>query len=286
VLRAVAILLLAILPCASNAQTRLPDTDPEEQVHWAVGALFGTGWYKVDHNRSVLILRMQPSQSLSEASLDADGGRKIGVEIFYPLSVGLSKLDEIPDFIEFDNYATLSFTPGVQVEIPVNRSWSLRPFLHFGYGWEFESQEGALIGYGGVRSRYRLSDSRFRWSLLNGIYYAGYKPEFEERGQYGALMAGLEFSQPFPQIEHQGEPLDLNWHLTYNWYFDRLNFHSDAENFASFRDQWELGVAFGKRDARLNFGFLSFEQIGLAYRWSSDGHFNAITVNFHSPFTE
>ena len=284
--RTLAILLLALCPCALWAQPVEPPPNPEEQVHWAVGAFFGTGWYKVDDNRSVFVLRMQPRQLVREPSWDAEGRRRWGVEIIYPLSLGLSKLDDIPDFIEFDNYATLSFTPGVQVEVPVNPKWSLRPFVNLGLGWEIESQERALIGYGGIKSRYRLRDGRLRWSMLSGLYYAGYRPEFEDRGQYGALMAGLELNQPVERLRYHGDALDLNWHLTYNWYFDRLNFHSDAETFTSFRDQWEIGLAIGRRDARLDLGFLSFEQIGLAYRWSSDGHFNAITINFRSPFTD
>jgi len=284
--RIIAILLLACGPCALWGQPAEPPPNPEEQVHWAVGAFFGTGWYKVDDNRSVFVLRMQPRQQVRDPSLDEQGQRRWGIEIVYPLSLGLSKLEDIPDFIEFDNYATLSFTPGVQLEVPVNTRWSLRPFANLGLGWEIESQDRALIAYGGLKSRYRLSEGRLRWSLLNGIYYAGYRPEFEDRGQYGALMAGLELNQPSDRLRLQGDALDLNWHLTYHWYFDRLNFHSDADTFASFRDQWELGLAIGKRDRPLELGFMSFEQIGLAYRWSSDGHFNAITVNFRSPFTD
>jgi hypothetical protein len=284
--RTIAILLLVLCPCVVRAQSAAPPPNPEEQVHWAVGAFFGTGWYQVDDNRSVFVLRIQPRQLVRASSLDADGRRQTGIEIVYPVSLGLSKLDDIPDFIEFDNYATLSFTPGVQVEVPINPAWSLRPFLNLGLGWEIESQESAVIGYGGLKSRYRLSDGRLRWSLLNGIYYAGYRPEFEDRGQYGALMAGFELNQPVDRWTHQGDTLDLNWHLTYHWYFDRLNFHSDADTFASFRDQWELGLAIGKRDRPLDLGFMSFEQIGLSYRWSSDGDFNAITVNFRSPFTD
>ena len=284
------ILLLALGPSLAQAQSEPPvvltESEPQEQVHWAVGAFFGTGWYQVDDNRSVFVLRVQPRQQIRDPALPEEGERRLGVEILYPLSLGFSQLDDIPDFIEFDNYATISFTPGVVIEVPVNPRWSLRPFAHVGYGWEFETQEGALIGYGGVKSRYRLSDDRFRWSLLNGLYYAGYKPEFEDRGQYGALMAGLEFSQPLHKLELDGDPLFLNWHLTYNWYFDRLNFHSASDNFASFRDQWELGLAIAKRDQALDFGFVSFEQVGLALRWSSDGNFNAITINFRSPFTD
>jgi hypothetical protein len=269
-----------------QAQAVLPaGSEPPKQVHWAVGAFFGTGWYRVDDNRSVYVLRIPPRQTLSRASLDEDGNRQLGIEVQYPVSLGLNRLDEIPDFVEFDNYSTISFTPGVQVEVPINPRWSLRPYAHVGYGWESETQEGAAIWYGGVKSRYLLSDSRSRWSLLNGLFFAGYKPEFEDRGQYASFMTGLEAKHPIQSFRLDDDPLYLNWYLTYDWFFDELSFHIDAERVESFRDQWELGLALGKRDAPIKIWFMSFEHIGLAYRWSSDANFNAITVNFRSPFT-
>lgn len=283
----IALLALSLLAApAVSAQSPAPAADPEKQVHWAVGAFFGTGWYQVDQNRSVFVMRIPPRQTLRESSIDDQGRRTIGIEIHYPLSLGLSRLEEIPDFIEFDNYATVSFTPGVQLEIPVDPRWTLRPYLHLGYGWESETGEGATIWYGGVKSRYRLRDGRTRWDLLNGVFHAGYRPEYQSRGQYGAVMAGLEFSHPLASRPGGVEGLDLNWHLTYNWFFDELNFHVDRDRLESFRDQWEVGLSVARRDRTLSLGFLDFEQIGLAYRFSSNGRFDAITVNFRSPFEE
>lgn len=279
---------LLLIPAWAGLQAaELPAAaEPPRQVHWAVGAFFGTGWYRVDENRSVYILRIPPRQTLRTAALEEDGTRRLGVEIHYPLSLGLNKLEDVPDFIEFDNYGTISFTPGIEAEIPINPRWSLRPYAHLGYGWESETQDGALIWYGGVKSRYRLGQGRIRWSLLNGLYYAGYKPQFDNRGQYGSFMTGLEFSRPLGTLTLNGDPLYFNGHLTYNWFFDRLNFHVDEGRMESFRDQWEVGVAVGKRGRPINVWFMNFEHIGLAYRFSSDANFNAITVNFRSPFTE
>ena len=278
--------LLVAAPWLRAAPALPAGSEPPRQVHWAVGAFFGTGWYQVDDNRSVYILRLAHRQTLRKAKLDENGDRHLGVELQFPVSLGLNKLDEVPDFIEFDNYATISFTPGVEVEIPVNPKWSLRPYAHVGYGWESETHDNAWIWYGGIKSRYRLKDDRIRWSLLNGLHYAGYKPQYDNRGLYGSVMAGLEFSQPLGTAGRNDDPWYLNWHVTYDWYFDRLNFHVDPEHVESFRDQWELGLALGKRDRPINLWFMRFEQIGLGYRFSSNSNFNAITVNFRSPFTE
>ncbi|MGD8679798.1 MAG: hypothetical protein PVJ33_05480 [Lysobacterales bacterium] len=151
---------------------------------------------------------------------------------------------------------------------------------------ESRSGEGAWIGYGGLKSRYVLGEGRFRWSVLNSLNLAGYKPDYEDRGRYASLMTGLEFSQPLWPAGNGKDALYLNWRLDYDWYFDRLKFHVDEDQVESLRDQWELGIAVTKRDKPITIGFLSFEQIGLAYRWSSDATFSAITLNFRSPFTE
>ena len=280
-------LIFLLFPLTVSAQAvPYQEPEPERQVHWATAAFFGTGWYRVDDNRSVFIFRIPPRQTVRRAGWSAEGERKLGIEIQYPVALGLHSLDDIPDFIEFDNYSTLTFTPGVQVEIPINRRWHLRPYAHLGFGYEGESNEWAGIWYGGIKSRYRLGESEsLRWSLLNGIYYAGYKPEFEDRGRYASVMGGLEFNQPLGRFRIDGEPAWLNWHVTYSYLFDRLNFHIDEDNVESIEDQWELGLALGRGRKGVKIWFLTFEHIGLAYRFSSNGKYKAITVNFRSPFT-
>lgn len=279
-------LLLIVVPFVATAQEQSVALEPERQVHWAMGAFFGTGWYRVDQNRSVYVFRIPPRQTLRTAGFDESGKRRLGVEIHYPLTFGLHNLDDIPDFIDFDNYGTVSFTPGVQVEIPVNRNWSLRPYAHIGAGFERETHDWAGIWYGGVKSRYLLGESeRLSWSLLNAVYYAGYKPEFKKRGRYGSAMAGLEFSQPLGEMEFAGEPLRLNWHVTYNYLFDKLNFHIDEDRVESISDQWEIGIALGNARNRMKIGFMTFEHFGLSYKFSSNRTYTAISVNLRSPFT-
>ncbi|MBE9547861.1 MAG: hypothetical protein IMF09_00525 [Proteobacteria bacterium] len=282
------ILLLALTSAAELAaqDIELKGTqDPARQVHWAMGAYFGSGWYQVDSNRSMYILRIPTRQTLSASSIDGQGEREFGIEILYPLTFGLHTLDELPDFIDFDNFATVSFTPGIQVEIPVTQKWSLRPYAHFGWGTETNTSDTAWIYYGGIKSRYRLGDGSNNWSLLNGLYYAGYQPEFKSRGKFASFMTGMEYSLPLSGIDLGGDDLWLNTHITYNYFFDKLNFHVDEDRVESISDQWELGLALGKGNKKIKIWFISFEHIGLSYKWSSNRHYRAIAVNVRSPFT-
>lgn len=280
-------LLLLCFPVLLQAQTvPYAEPEPEKQVHWAMAAFFGTGWYQVDENRTSFIFRIPPRQTVRESGWHENGKRKVGVEIQYPVALGLHSLDDIPDFIEFDNYGTITFTPGVQVEIPVNEKWYLRPYAHIGAGYERESGNWAGIWYGGIKSRYLLGESsKLRWSLLNAIYYAGYKPEYENRGRYGSAMAGLEFHQPLSRFKLGGEQIWLNWHVTYNYLFDSLNFHVDEDRVETIDDQWELGLALGRGGQGMKIWFMTFEHIGLSFKTSSDGRYKAISFNLRSPFT-
>jgi hypothetical protein len=275
------------LAISTQAVAQLKDIkeEPAKQVHWAMGAFFGTGWYKVEENRSVFVFRIPPRQTVRESSIDENGKRKLGIELQYPLSIGLHQLDDIPDFIDFDNYGTISFTPGVEVEIPVTRKWYLRPYIHLGYGVELNTSDSAWIYYGGLKSRYKLGSGRVDWSLLNGLYFAGYKPEFDKRGRYGSFMTGVEVNQPLKRFELGGDALFLNWHLTYTYLFDRLNFHVDEDQVESVDDQWEIGLALGKGRKGMKIWFITFEHIGLSFKASSNGKFKAISFNLRSPFT-
>lgn len=283
--RGAALLVLIFLLFAVNIEVLAEDADdPARQVHWAMGAFFGTGWYRVDDNRSVYIFRVPPSQTLRESAFSAEGKRTLGLEIQYPLSFGLQKLDDVYDFIDFDNYNTVSFTPGVQVEIPVTEKWYLRPYVNLGWGTEVKSGDSAWIYYGGLKSRYQPGGDG-SWSLLNAINYAGYNPEYGKRGRYGSFMTGFEFDHPLNGMTLGGDEAWLNWHITYNYMFDKINFHIEEDVVESVNDQWELGVALGKGNKKMKLWFLSFEHVGLSFKWSSNGVYKAISLNMSSPFT-
>ena len=162
-------LCLSLLPGIVLAQ------DPESpQVNWAFSAFLGTGWYKVDNNRSIFILRVPPRQTVQTSSLSFEGKRKIGIEILYPVSIGYHNVDELPGFLDPENFGTASFTPGVQLEIPITESWKLRPTVSLGYGREFNSNSKAWIYQVGLKSRYQvITQNRLDWGFLAGLSYSG-----------------------------------------------------------------------------------------------------------------
>ena len=49
-------------------------------------------------------------------------------------------------------------------------------------------------------------------------------------------------------------------------------------------DQWEFGVSLRRAEKRIKIWFLSFDRLGLAYRFSSSGDLKGISFIFRSVF--
>ena len=64
-----------------------------------------------------------------------------------------------------------------------------------------------------------------------------------------------------------------------------LNFISPEDIVESIDDQWEIGLALGRGGKGVKIWFLTFEHVGLSYKFSSNGRYKAITFNLRSPFT-
>ena len=97
-------------------------------------------------------------------------------------------------------------------------------------------------------------------------------------------MAGAEFHHPLQSSIAARDDLQFNWHLTYSWLFNEAQFPRKNGLIQTVDDQWELGFSLAPRNHRFKIWFLAFEQLGLAFRTSSDGDYRAITINVSSPF--
>jgi len=279
--RVIILLLTLSGPVSSIAEE--PEYDP---VHWAYSSFFGTGWYQVKDNRSVFVMRIPPRQTLRASSITETGARKFGIEIKYPLTLGLHDIDDLGGIIESDNFGTVSFTPGVVLEIPVNQRWYLRPFVHAGWGKELDTGDSAWIYYAGIKSRYTFPGKKFNWSLLNSLYYAGYTPDAGRSDHLAVGQLGVELRQPLDRGTLFGQPVDLHWSLMYSFLGRELHFNLPDGNFDPIDDQFEAAIAISLRNGPYKFWFFKVHRLGLGYQFSSNGRFKAITFSMRSWFTK
>lgn len=277
------VLLTFFGTAAAQAQQR--DFDPAS-VHWAYSAYFGTGWYRVSDDREVYVLRYTHRWNLREASIDEHGDRSLGIHFKFPLTAGLEILesDRIPDLVDPDNLSTLSITPGVDIEIPLNARWSLRPYAALGWGSILDRGESSWIYWTGIKSRYAFQSGRLDWALLNTIGYVGHSPEQASSDEFWPLMIGFEFDYPISDLRLGGDDTMLHWHLTYTSFERNLDFIVDGLKTDPITDEWELAVALAKQDKKIKIWFMSFERLGIGYRRNTDGNLRGITFVFRSVF--
>lgn len=276
--------LLALLALAGTGSLRAEETD-FESTHWAYASFFGTGWYQVQDNRSVFVMKIPPRQTLQKSSLTESGVRQLGIEIRYPLTLGLHDIDDLGGIVETGNLGTVSFSPGVMLEIPVNERWYLRPFAHMGWGKELHNKGSAWIYYAGIKSRYTFPGRKLDWSLLNSLYWAGYSPDEGKSDHLAAAQLGVELRQPVSKTTLLGRPIDLHWSFMYSFLGDKLHFNLPDGTFDPLNDQFEAGIAMGFRNGPYELWFFKVHRLGLAYQFSSDGQFKAITFSMSSWFT-
>ncbi len=283
-LRLICILGLSLFIGKSN--TSYADPPEYEPIHWAYSTFFGTGWYQVGDNRSIFVLRLPPRQSLRESGFSDSGERKIGIEIMYPLTLGLHSIDGIPDFIQSDNFGTVSFTPGITLEIPINEKWYLRTFAHVGWGTDLDSSDSVWIYYTGVKSRYTFVGEKFDWALLNGLYYAGYTPDKGRSDRLAMAELGVEFRQPLNNFTLAGRQVDLHYNFMYSFLGKDLHFGLPDGGFDVVEDQIEIGVAMSFRNKPYKLWFLNVRRLGIGYKFTSENQFKAITLSMRSWFTK
>lgn len=289
-LRSIARTLIAFL-CGMTGPACLLSSahaqDPNSSlVHWAYSSYFGTGWYEVADDRDVYILRAAPRWELRAADLSENSERTLGVELRLSMTAGLDSLslDDIPDAIDLDNFASLSVAPEINITVPVTDRWTLRPYASVGWGRLLNSSESAWTYWAGIKSRYTFSKGKLDWALVNQLGYVGYSPSLGSSEDFWPVMSGLEFDYPLANYELQGEQLFASWHGTYTSFASDLNLDVVSGSLASISDQWEFGFSLHKKDTPIKIAWFGFDRLGLAYRFSSSGDLKGISLVLRSAF--
>ena len=276
---------LGAFSLAPSAHAQTPLLEPNT-VHWAYSAYFGTGWYKVRDERDVFVLRIAPQWAVREAGLSEDGERSIGIDARLMITTGLDSfsLDDLPGAIRADNLASLSAMPGIDVTVPVNERWTLRPHASLGWGRILGESDSAWTYWAGLKSRYTFANGDLEWALINSVTYVGYTPSDGPSANFWPLMTGLEFDYPLAGRKIAGEQLVLSWHGLYTAFGKDLDLDFITGESDLIRDQWELGFSVRKKESRFKMGWFKFERLGLAYRVSSSGNLKGISLVVKSTF--
>lgn len=254
-------------------------------INWAYSAYFGTGGYSIDTGESVYVLSFRPGWWLRHAELDENGDRTIGLQVRLPVTMGVHQLDsrDLGSTLNLDNVGTLSAVPGIEIDIPVNARWSLKPVAYAGWGTELDGDASAWIYWAGLRSRVSFHNDAFEWALINALSDVGYSNNTGRRENVLPLQTGLEFERPLKK-KLGGELVHLHWHVAYTNYLDGIDWAPLVRSLepVAIEDEWEIGAAFSRGHEPMRWWRLHWDRVGIAYRFSSNGHFEGVSLVFGS----
>jgi hypothetical protein len=275
-LPAAAALLLVLCtgtPAAAQEQ------DPATLYHWAYASAFGTGAYRFGDD-AVFAVRLTPEYSLRDMDLEEG---EFGVALSFPvtLSVQQTSIDELIGGEIPDSFQTVSFVPGLELQIPMNPKWVLKPYGHMGWGVELSGDDNAAIYYAGLNSRYALGPKKAEYGILTGLQYYGYTPTNGPADRFFRFMAGVELDYQLDGVEAYNRQLYLKPHVIYYHYFGDLDFSILSQPPVEIKHEWELGFAVGTEKFMKFWGF-RFDRIGIAYRAGSQ--IDGIRLFFRSVF--
>jgi hypothetical protein len=278
---------LLVLVLTATPTTHAQST-AEAPIHWAYGAYFGTGVYRVSGGEQAYILSVRPRWQLRDAALDEQGRRTVGIELRFPVAIGAYDFDvaDIGATLSLDNVSTISAVPGIEFDVPMSSRWSLKPLAYVGWGAQLDGDASAWIYWTGIKSRLVFPRQEATWALVNALTYVGYSADSGDNGNVLPLYTGFEIDRPLGMKKLGDEQVVLHWHAGYTSYLNEVELLSGSTNIEHIRleDEWELGVAFSTGQEPLHLWRLKWDRVGLAYRFSSDGDFSGISLVFKSFF--
>ena len=198
-MRQVLVVLLVLTSGGLSQAVMAQDAEPfEPTIHWAYASFFGTGWYKINDQRSGFIVRAPFRWTVGEAQIDKDGERQIAYTIRLPFTLGLARLDfeDIPSILDSDNLATASANISVDADIPVTQRFHVRPVAEVGYSTILDESDWAWTYRAEIKTRTTFEAGKLDWAILFDYGIVGYEPNRGESDDFEFAAAGVEFGYP------------------------------------------------------------------------------------------
>lgn len=271
------ILYVLLISFAGSSNATSPEDLISSQVNYAYANYLGTGFYSAA-DRTVQVYHLPFRYNPRKASKD-----KAGFRFRLPVTIGFLDFD-LPEAIDSNlpsKIETLTFVPGIQYIYPVNNYWSLSPFLDFGFGYDFETDNSAYVYGAGVNSLFVFRYTSFNLEIYNEFLFAGNTTEISDvRNEFSRFQTGINFQFPLKRKAWDRDSAISVYYLNY-LYFNRLEFLRYLDDPIEVAVQNEVGLTFDTSPDMKLVG-IPFSRIGLGYRFGNN--VNVIRLVFGIPF--
>ena len=275
--RLILFLFLFIILIPGKSYSVSPEDLLSSQVNYAYANYLGTGFYTAA-DRTVQVYHIPFRYTLRDASLD-----KSGLRLRLPVTIGFLDF-ELPDAISPNlpnKIETLTFVPGIQYIHQVNDQWSLSPFIDFGMGHDFETDNSAYVYGAGVNSLFVFKYQTFNLEIYNEFLFAGNTTEINDvRNEFSRFQTGINFQFPLKRKAWDRDSAVSVYYLNY-LYFNDLEFLRYLEEPIKVSVQNEIGLTFDTSPDMKMLG-IPFSRVGFGYRFGNK--INVVRLVLGIPF--
>ena len=253
--------------------------DPGDLFNYGFAVWLGSGVYNVKSaDKRFAVLRAPFAYTLRDAQYDkAAFLDKLGFRLLLPALVAVEEETD-SDF----TFGSAAFVPGLEVQIPINKYWTLKPFGQFGAGKDTAGGDLQYIYGGGARSLVSFPWKKFNFGIGNSIILAEDRDSTsKESSGFSMLEAGLDVSHPIG-LSFRNRVLDAGIFFVLRRFFNRVDFLEDGGETERVNRIYTIGVTLGARES-ISIWKIAFDRVGIDYTWGNAG-LRGIGFNMGFPF--
>jgi len=272
----------AIIPPTAHAQ--LDEDNTEVTVNYVYATQLGIGGYEVGGlDVQVFTLPLSQTFDLGPDDTLGDGKRPWRLKVSAPINLGIYEFSatDTDGSTVSDDLQTLAVIPGVELQIPMSETWTLKPFVDAGLGRGLESDSRfAYIYTVGAKSIYEHPVGDYTLMLGNGLIYAGNAAFGDDVEDYSVIETGLGVRHPVGFDVWGFEP-DLGVYGIYYYYPKALQFLRYRQTPLLVENQFEIAMSIGSTEP-FELGPFTNPRVGVGYIFG-DG-LEVLRINFGFPF--
>lgn len=230
---------------------------------YAFGSYLGTGVYRAaEQNATVVSIPL---------TFDLQKEKDSRTWLRIPLSFGFFDYlardlteGELPSSV-----GTMTVTPGVEHHWQGSENTRMEAYFDLGFGTNFDTNDNVAIFASGVSSLYDFTFAGEESVWVSRLHFAGYSERIGTlTDQFAVLQSGVDIGLS-PRWQWWNIQVQPRFFAIGYWYFNELNFSSNAEEDTLVSGSYEVGatLAFSKP---LGGDLLGVDRIGLSYR-TGDG---------------
>src|SRR5882672_674511 len=258
--------LITILSASDRATAQVALRANEEQlVNYAYATQLGSGVYDIS-GRTLQIYRLPFGYTFTQPS-----GKRPGVRLTLPLTFGFVDF-EPRDVISSglpENFDSLSFVPGVELDFALTPQWHLLPFAQAGRAWDRGGDGDATVYSLGAHLAGSASQPWLDLRFDVGATYAVADPRGQARSDdLVVLQTGVEGRHSLG-LNIAGHPLDWGVYLLGEAFLNRADEPLDQAAEQASPYQFETGVTIGPR-SRMTVWKIPVPRLGIGYRFGRE----------------